>query len=137
MSSEPVDSNAAGGAGRRFFRGSRTAPVITLGLDGRPHIPDDPMSGIVGGSEEETAEAANIVEAARLDGVGGWKMFRYITVPRIRPSLIVVLTTILVHALVGHPGWAVLVASRVLGLPIVAGLAYEAIRFAGRGNLNR
>ena len=65
MSSEPVDSNAAGGAGRRFFRGSRTAPVITLGLDGRPHIPDDPMSGIVGGSEEETAEAANIVEAAR------------------------------------------------------------------------
>ncbi|MCB1038013.1 MAG: DUF1385 domain-containing protein [Acidimicrobiales bacterium] len=46
--------------------------------------------------------------------------------------LVVVMTTVVVHALVGHPGWAVLVASRVLGLPIVAGLAYEAIRFAGR-----
>ncbi len=36
----------------------------------------------------------DIVEAARLDGVGGLKMFRYITIPSIRPSLIVVLTTI-------------------------------------------
>jgi alpha-glucoside transport system permease protein len=36
----------------------------------------------------------DIVEAARLDGVSGWRMFRFITVPMIRPSLIVVLTTI-------------------------------------------
>ncbi len=36
----------------------------------------------------------DIVEAARLDGVGGLRMFRYITVPSIRSSLIVVLTTI-------------------------------------------
>ena len=35
-----------------------------------------------------------IVEAARIDGLGGLKMFRYITVPSIRPSLVVVLTTI-------------------------------------------
>lgn len=46
--------------------------------------------------------------------------------------LVVVMTTIVVHALVGHPSWGLLVASRILGLPIVAGLAYEAIRFAGR-----
>ncbi len=46
--------------------------------------------------------------------------------------LVVVLVTILAHALVGHPSWGVLVASRVLGLPIVAGVAYEAIKFAGR-----
>ncbi len=46
--------------------------------------------------------------------------------------LVVALTSILVHALIGHPSWPVLVASRVLGLPVVAGLAYEAIRFAGR-----
>ncbi|MEZ5183103.1 MAG: DUF1385 domain-containing protein [Acidimicrobiales bacterium] len=46
--------------------------------------------------------------------------------------LVVVLTTVFVHALMGHPSWGVLVASRILGLPIVAGLAYEAIRFAGR-----
>lgn len=36
----------------------------------------------------------DIVEAARLDGLYGVKMFRYITVPSIRPALVVVLTTI-------------------------------------------
>lgn len=36
----------------------------------------------------------DIVEAARLDGVGGLRMFRYVTVPSIRPALVVVLTTI-------------------------------------------
>ena len=41
----------------------------------------------------------DIVEAARLDGVGGLKMFRYITIPSIRPSLIVVLTTISITTL--------------------------------------
>ena len=35
-----------------------------------------------------------IVEAARIDGLGGLKMFRHITVPSIRPSLVVVMTTI-------------------------------------------
>jgi alpha-glucoside transport system permease protein len=41
----------------------------------------------------------DMVEAARLDGVSGLKMFRYITVPSIRPSLIVVLTTISITTL--------------------------------------
>lgn len=41
----------------------------------------------------------DIVEAARLDGVGGFKMFRYITVPSIRPSIIVVMTTITITTL--------------------------------------
>ena len=36
----------------------------------------------------------DIVEAAQLDGVTGFKMFRNITVPTIRPALVVVLTTI-------------------------------------------
>ncbi|QIK84793.1 carbohydrate ABC transporter permease [Sanguibacter sp. HDW7] len=36
----------------------------------------------------------DIVEAARLDGLYGFGMFRYITVPSIRPALVVVLTTI-------------------------------------------
>jgi alpha-glucoside transport system permease protein len=36
----------------------------------------------------------DIVEAARLDGVRAWGMFRFVTVPSIRPALIVVLTTI-------------------------------------------
>ncbi len=46
--------------------------------------------------------------------------------------LVVVLVTIFAHALVGEPSWGVLVASRILGLPLVAGVAYEAIKFAGR-----
>lgn len=36
----------------------------------------------------------DIVEAARLDGLHGLGMFRFITVPSIRPALVVVLTTI-------------------------------------------
>ncbi len=39
------------------------------------------------------------VEAARLDGVTGPQMFRYITVPGIRPALVVVLTTIAIGTL--------------------------------------
>jgi alpha-glucoside transport system permease protein len=41
----------------------------------------------------------DIVEAARLDGVSGFRMFRFITVPSIRPSLIVVLTAISITTL--------------------------------------
>jgi alpha-glucoside transport system permease protein len=36
----------------------------------------------------------DIVEAAKLDGLSGIEMFRFITVPSIRPALVVVLTTI-------------------------------------------
>ena len=35
-----------------------------------------------------------IVEAARLDGVGAFSMFRHITLPTIRPATVIVLTTI-------------------------------------------
>ena len=41
----------------------------------------------------------DIVEAARLDGVNSWQMFRSITVPSIRPTLVVVLTTISIATL--------------------------------------
>ena len=36
----------------------------------------------------------DIIEAARLDGVGRLGMFRYVTLPSIRPAVVVVLTTI-------------------------------------------
>jgi len=36
----------------------------------------------------------DIIEAARLDGLHGVKMFRYITIPSIRPAMVVVITTI-------------------------------------------
>lgn len=40
-----------------------------------------------------------ITEAARLDGVTGTQMFRHITIPGIRPALVVVLTTIAIGTL--------------------------------------
>lgn len=42
---------------------------------------------------------ADITEAAQLDGLTGFKMFRYITVPSIRPALVVVVTTIAIITL--------------------------------------
>lgn len=41
----------------------------------------------------------DIVEAARLDGVTPWGMFRFVTLPAIRPALVVVLTTIAIATL--------------------------------------
>ncbi|MEV7231824.1 MULTISPECIES: sugar ABC transporter permease [Polymorphospora] len=42
---------------------------------------------------------AEIVEAARLDGVNAWQMFRRVTLPSIRPALIVVVVTISIATL--------------------------------------
>jgi alpha-glucoside transport system permease protein len=41
----------------------------------------------------------DVIEAARLDGVSGPKMFWLVTVPMIRPSVVVVLTTVAMTAL--------------------------------------
>jgi alpha-glucoside transport system permease protein len=41
----------------------------------------------------------DIIEAAKLDGVSGTQMFRFITLPSIRPGMIVVLTTIAIGTL--------------------------------------
>ncbi|MEU4219291.1 sugar ABC transporter permease [Actinoplanes sp. NPDC026623] len=41
----------------------------------------------------------DIIEAARLDGVGPWGMFRFVTLPAIRPAVVVVLTTIAIGVL--------------------------------------
>jgi alpha-glucoside transport system permease protein len=41
----------------------------------------------------------DIVEAARLDGVSGIQMFRFVTVPSIRPAMVVVLTTVAITSL--------------------------------------
>jgi uncharacterized protein YqhQ len=44
---------------------------------------------------------------------------------------------IFVFAFVGRPTWYWLIASRILLLPVIAGLAYELIRFAGKHQDNR
>src|ERR1700754_4521544 len=42
---------------------------------------------------------SDIVEAARLDGVGGFRLFWYITLPSIRPAVVVVVTAISIAVL--------------------------------------
>jgi uncharacterized protein YqhQ len=44
---------------------------------------------------------------------------------------------IFVFAFVGQPDWYWLIASRILLLPVIAGIAYEVIRFAGKHSDNR
>ena len=46
--------------------------------------------------------------------------------------LLVVVVAIVVFSLVGDASWPVLIATRVLGLPLVAGLAYEVLKLAKR-----
>jgi uncharacterized protein YqhQ len=46
--------------------------------------------------------------------------------------LTVMVITIVVYAFVGRPSWPLLIASRVLLIPVIAGIAYEVIRFAAR-----
>jgi uncharacterized protein YqhQ len=43
---------------------------------------------------------------------------------------------IFVFAFVGQPAWYWLITSRILLLPVIAGIAYELIRFAGRNQHN-
>jgi uncharacterized protein YqhQ len=50
--------------------------------------------------------------------------------------LTVMVVTILLHTLFGRPSWQVLIASRVLLIPVVAGVSYELIRAAAR-NIDR
>ncbi|HEY2632174.1 MAG TPA: DUF1385 domain-containing protein [Solirubrobacteraceae bacterium] len=50
--------------------------------------------------------------------------------------LIVMVVSIFVFGAVGLPAWYLLVATRILGVPIIAGISFEIIKFAGR-NRNR
>src|ERR1044072_6515729 len=49
----------------------------------------------------------------------------------------VMVIAIFVFAFVGRPSWPWLIASRILLLPVIAGLAYELIRYAGKHQDNR
>jgi uncharacterized protein YqhQ len=48
----------------------------------------------------------------------------------------VMVIAVFVFALVGRPDWPLLIASRILLLPVIAGLAYELIRFGGKHPTN-
>ena len=49
----------------------------------------------------------------------------------------VMVIAIFVFAFFGRPHWYWLIATRILLLPLIAGLAYELIRFAGKHQGNR
>jgi uncharacterized protein YqhQ len=46
--------------------------------------------------------------------------------------LTVMVVTIVVYSFVGRPGWLILLGSRVVLIPLIAGLSYEVIRFAAK-----
>jgi uncharacterized protein YqhQ len=49
----------------------------------------------------------------------------------------VMVVSVFVYALLGRPTWYWLIVSRIVLLPVIAGIAYELIRFAGRHSENR
>jgi uncharacterized protein YqhQ len=51
--------------------------------------------------------------------------------------LIVMVLAIFVFAPIGLPAWYWLLASRILGIPLIAGLSYEVIKWAGRHRRKR
>ncbi len=51
--------------------------------------------------------------------------------------LIVMVVSIFVFGAVGMPAWYLLVATRILGVPIIAGISFEIIKFAGRNRSRR
>lgn len=88
--------------------------LVWVGLEPRHFLVDTPLNTIFlivimvwvqAGFAMTVLSAAikaipsDITEAAQLDGLTGVRMFRYITVPSIRPALIVVMTTISIGTL--------------------------------------
>jgi uncharacterized protein YqhQ len=51
--------------------------------------------------------------------------------------LIVMIVAIFVFAPLGLPAWYLLVGSRIIGVPLIAGLSFEVIKFAGRNRRKR
>jgi uncharacterized protein YqhQ len=51
--------------------------------------------------------------------------------------LIVMIMAIFVFAPIGLPAWWILVCTRILGVPVIAGLSFEVIKWAGRNRSRR
>jgi uncharacterized protein YqhQ len=51
--------------------------------------------------------------------------------------LIVMIVAIFVFAPIGLPAWYLLVATRIIGVPLIAGISFEIIKFAGRNRRKR
>ena len=51
--------------------------------------------------------------------------------------LIVMIVAIFVFAPIGLPAWYLLVLTRIVGVPLIAGISFEIIKFAGRNRRRR
>jgi uncharacterized protein YqhQ len=51
--------------------------------------------------------------------------------------LVVMIVAIFVFAPIGLPAWWILVLTRIFGVPLIAGLSFEVIKFAGRNRRRR
>jgi uncharacterized protein YqhQ len=51
--------------------------------------------------------------------------------------LVVMIVAIFVFAPIGLPSWWILLASRIIGVPLIAGISFEIIKFAGRNRRRR
>ncbi|MGA7272486.1 MAG: DUF1385 domain-containing protein, partial [Acidimicrobiia bacterium] len=87
------------------------------------------------GAEHMTIHAYEAGEPLTVDSVARYQPEH----PRCGTSflLIVILASILLFSLIHHPGIVWLVVTRLVGIPLIAGLAYELLRFSGlrRGSL--
>lgn len=86
------------------------------------------------------AEHKTIHAYERGDPLGVERIQAYSTMhPRCGTNflLIVLILAIFVFALLGRPGFLVLIVSRVVLVPVIAGVSYEVIKLAGQGRLFR
>ncbi len=51
--------------------------------------------------------------------------------------LVVMIVAIFVFAPIGLPSWWILLASRIIGVPLIAGISFEIVKFAGRNRARR
>lgn len=81
------------------------------------------------GAEHMSIHAFEAGQPLSVDSVGRYPPEH----PRCGTSflLIVVLGSIILFSLFGRPGWVFLITTRVLGIPVIAGLAYELLRWSG------
>ncbi len=83
------------------------------------------------GAEHMTIHAYEARRPLTVESVAGYRPEH----PRCGTSflLIVILASIVLFSLTHQPGLVWLIVSRVVGIPVIAGLAYELLRFSGLG----
>jgi uncharacterized protein YqhQ len=87
------------------------------------------------GAEHKAINAYEAGEELEPERVQGFSLIH----PRCGTAFLlwVMVIAIFVFAFLGRPVWYWLIASRILLLPVIAGIAYELIRFAGKHSGNR